>query len=155
MDVQICLSKTRKRKAKLYRKPTDCMTLLHFHPHHPLSCKEGIIYSESLRYNKIISEDHILQEELNNLTHILLACAYPLNLIIKNIERAMTLSRNHLFSHQTPHTETNILPIATPFSGIGKQLTAIIHRNWHNVANDTTLWRHPTLISLYLIQQYS
>ena len=45
LDVQIYLSKTRKRKMKLYRKPTDCMTLLLFHSHHPLSSKGGIIYS--------------------------------------------------------------------------------------------------------------
>ena len=83
LDVKIYLSKNRKLKTKLYRKPTDCMTLLHFHSHHPLSCKEGIIYSQALRYNMIISEDHILQGEFNNLTRILLTRAYPLHLIIK------------------------------------------------------------------------
>ena len=72
LDVQIYLPETRKLKTKFYRKPTDCMSLLHFHSHHPLSCKEGIIYSQVLRYNMIISEDHILQEELNNLTRIFL-----------------------------------------------------------------------------------
>ena len=61
------------------------MTLLHFHPH-PFSCKEGKIYSQALRYN-IISEDHILQEELNDLTRILLAHAYPLHFIIKNLKK--------------------------------------------------------------------
>ena len=60
------------------------MTLLHFLSHHLLSCKEGIIYSQALQYNMIISEDQILQEELNNLTRILLACRYLLHLIIKN-----------------------------------------------------------------------
>ena len=90
LDVQIYLSETRKRKAKLYEKPTDCMTLLHFHSHHPLNCKEGIIYSPALRHNMIISEDHILQEELISLTLILLDRAYPLHLIIKNIKKALT-----------------------------------------------------------------
>ena len=89
LDVQIYLSITRKLKTILYRKPTDCMTLLHFHFHHPLSCKEGIIYSQALRYNMIISEDHILQEELNNLTRILLARAYPLHLIIKKVKKSL------------------------------------------------------------------
>ena len=63
LDVQIYLSESRKLMTKLYKKPTDCMTLLHFHSHHPPSCKEGIIYSQALRYTKIISEDHILQED--------------------------------------------------------------------------------------------
>ena len=136
--MQIYLSETRKLKTKLYRKPTDSMTLLHFHSHHPLSCKEGIIYSQALRYN-IISEDHILQAELNNLTRILLACAHPLHLIIKNIKKVLTHSRNYLLSQRAPHTETNILPIITPFSDMDKQLTAVIHTNWHIVANNTTL----------------
>ena len=60
-----------------------------FHSHHPLSCKESIIYSQALWYNMIIS-DNISQEELNNLTRIPLACAYPLYLIIKNIKNPST-----------------------------------------------------------------
>ena len=116
------------------------MALLHFHSHHPLSCKEGIIYSQALRYNVIISENHIPQAELNNLTSILLALLHPLHLIIKNIKKALTHSSNYLLSQQTPQKETNILPIITPFSDMGKQLTAIIHRNWHIVANNTTLF---------------
>ena len=87
----------------------------------------------------IISEDHILQEELNNLTRILLAHAYPLHFIIKSIKKALTYNCNHLLSHGIPQTETNIIPIVTRFSDIGKLLTAIIHSNWHNVDNDTTL----------------
>ena len=68
----------------------------------------------------IISEDHILREELNNLRRILLARACPLHLIIKNIKKNLTRSHNHLLSQQTSNTETNILPIVTPFSDIGK-----------------------------------
>ena len=83
LDVQIYLSESRKPKTKHYKKPTDCMTLLHFHFHHPLNCAESMIYSQALRYNRIISKDHILHEELNNLTRIILAGAFPLHLIIK------------------------------------------------------------------------
>ena len=87
----------------------------------------------------IISENHILLEKHISLTHILLACAYSLHLIIKNIKKALIHKCNYLLSKQTPQTETNILPIATPFSNICKQLTATIHRIWQYIANDTTL----------------
>ena len=90
LDVQIYLSESRKLKTKLYKKPSDCMALLHFQSHHQLSCKEGIVYLQALLYNMTISDDIILQEELNNLTCILLARAYPLHLIIKNIKKALT-----------------------------------------------------------------
>ena len=99
------------------------MTLLHFHSQHPVSYKEYVIYSQALQYNMITSEDHILQAELNNLTRILLARAYPLHLIIKKIKNGLTHSRNYLLSKQAPHTETNILPIIAPFSDMDKQLT--------------------------------
>ena len=139
LDVQICLSKNIKLKKKLYRKLTDCMTLPHFHSHHPLSCKEGIIYFQAFRCNMIISKDHILQAELNNLTRILFARSYPQHLIIRNIKKALTHSRNYQLSQRSPHTDTNILPIITAFSHIRKQLTAIIPSDWHIVANNTTL----------------
>ena len=113
LDVQIYLSETRKLKTKLYRKPTDCMTLLHFHSHHPLSCKEGIIYSQAL-LNMIISKNHILKEQCNNLTGILIARTNPLHVIIKKIKKALTNSRNYLLSQRTPHIQTDILPIITP-----------------------------------------
>ena len=84
----------------------------------------------------IISEDNILQAELNNLTRSPLACAYPLHLIIKNIKKPwfVNLSRKG-----TPQTETKILPIVTPSSYIGKLFTATIDENRHTIANDTTL----------------
>ena len=138
LDVQIYFSESRKLKTKLYKKPSDCMALLHFHSHYPLSRKEGIVYSQALRYNMIISDDHILQEELNNLTRILLARASPLHLIIKNIKKALTHTRNHLLSQRTTHTETNILPIITPFSNIGKSFAATIHKHWYINVDDAT-----------------
>ena len=139
LDVQLNLSNARKLKTKLYKKPTDCMTLLHFHYHHPLSCKEGVIYSQALRYSMIISEYHILQEELNSITHILLAPTYPLNLIIKNIKKPSSTPAITCYPKRTPHTETNILPIITPFSDIRKSFKATIHINWHTIADDATL----------------
>ena len=148
--MQIYLSESRKLNTKLLKKPTDSMTLSHFYSYHPLSCK-GIIYSQALRY-----EDHILQEELNNLTHTLLARTYPLHLIIRNIKKALTQNCNNLLSQRTPHTVTKILHIITPLSDIGKLFTATIHKNWHAIANDTTLHylAIKTLISLYQIQQH-
>ena len=74
------------------------MTILRFHSHHLLSCKEGIICYQGLLYNMVISEDHILQEELNNLTGALLACAYSPYPIIKNIKKVLTHNRNCLLS---------------------------------------------------------
>ena len=84
----------------------------------------------------IISEEHILQEKLNNLTRTRNLTRIPLHLIIKNIEKALIQNRNNLLSQRAPPTVTNILPIITPFSDTGKLFTATVHKNWHS---DTTL----------------
>lgn len=104
---------------------------------HSLSCQEGITYSQALPYNMIISEDHILLEALNNLTHILLAHIYPLHLtyihyiscisttphvypphLIPHIsttshhqkhKKALMYTHSNLLSQRTPHTKPNIL----------------------------------------------
>ena len=100
------------------------MTLLHSHL--PFSCKEGTIYSKALRYNMVITEDQIGRKN------------YPLHLIITNKKKALTHNRNNLLSQRTPHRVTNILPIITPFSDIGKLFTATIRKSWYAIASETT-----------------
>ena len=114
------------------------MTLLHLHHHYPLSCKESI-YSQALRYNMIISEDHILLKKINNLTDILLARACPLHLAIKNIKKNPIYTCSNVLIQRTPHTETNILPFITTFSDIGKSFIATIHKNWCTIADHAML----------------
>ena len=41
---------TRKLKTKLYIKPTDTRSFLHYDSYHPDHTKEGIVYSQALRY---------------------------------------------------------------------------------------------------------
>ena len=93
---------------------------------------------KALRYNMIISEDHILREELNNVTRTLLLRAYPLHHIIKNIKKSYIYTRSNILYQRTPHTEKNILLIIIPFSDIGKSFMATIHKNWHTIDDDTT-----------------
>ena len=90
------------------------MTLLHSQCHHPLSCKEGPINSQAHQYNMIISEDHILQEELNNLTCILQAR------IVQQCILSLRIISTHRHPQRTPHTEENILPIINSYSGVDK-----------------------------------
>ena len=112
LDVQN--SGSTKLKTKLYKKPTHSLTVLHIHSYHPLSSKEGIIYYQALRYNMIISEDLFLLEELNNVTHIVLACAYPQHLIIENIKKALTHNSNYQLSQRASQSKPTIVSPLSP-----------------------------------------
>ena len=116
------------------------MTLLTFYSRQPLGFNTVFTYSQALQYIMIISEDHIIQKELNNLTHILLIWAYPLHLIIKNIKKDFVYTHSRLLSQWTPHTESKILLIVIPFQDISKSFIATIHKNWYTINDDAMLF---------------
>ena len=51
LDMKIHIRTDHKLSTTLYRKPTDCAALLHFHSNHSLKCKESPVFSQALRYN--------------------------------------------------------------------------------------------------------
>ena len=156
LDVQIYVSESRKLKTKLYKKPSDCMALLHFHSHHPLSCKKGIVYSQALRCNTIISDDHILQDKLNNLRRILLARAYPSHLIIKNKEsphpypQSLVIPTNNTLRNK--HSPYHNSPFKHRQIDCSNHPQALAHNfRWCHAFNHLPI---QTSICLYKIQQH-
>ena len=138
LDTQIYIDENRQLRTKLYKKPTDRSMLLHFKSHHPLHTKESVIYSQALRYNMIISNDSILQDELYNLTRTLLARHYPLKTINDNIQKALQFTQTELIrktrSKETP-TEPPI-PFITKYTEGGQRTRKIIRENWNIITND-------------------
>ena len=63
--------------SKLFTKPTDTGTLLHYTSHHPKHTFENIIYSQTLRYRMLTTSNKILTEQLKRLKNILLNRGYP------------------------------------------------------------------------------
>ena len=98
LDMKIHIGADRRLSTTLYRKPTDCAALLHFHSNHSLKCKESIVFSQTLRYNLLITDDALLQKELDSLAISLLARQYPLEMITRNISRAPLHSRDTLLN---------------------------------------------------------
>ena len=104
--MKIHIGADHKLSTTLYRKPTDCAAILHFHSNHPLKCKESIVFSLALRYNLHIADDNVLQKELDSLTISLLARKYPLEVITQNISKALLHSRYTLL-HRTPKASSS------------------------------------------------
>ena len=47
LDMKIHVRAEHKLSTTLYRKPTDCVALLHFHSNHSLKCQESIVFLAS------------------------------------------------------------------------------------------------------------
>ena len=121
LDMTVLIRADHKLSTTLYRKPTDCAALLHFHSNHSLKCKESIVFSQALTSNLLIADDNLPQEELDSLAISLLARKYPLDVIAHNTFKALLLSRDTLL-HETTKTSgpISVLPIVTPYSLEGK-----------------------------------
>ena len=83
-------------KTTLYRQPTDICSLLHAQSFHPFSCKKGIIYSQALRYRRIISNDENLDFHLKTLFHNLVLQGYEPCLIHSIFSTIRNLSQRDI-----------------------------------------------------------
>ena len=63
---------------------------------HPPSTKKAIIYSQALRYRRIITNDQTLQQRLNNLAIILINRGYKHETITEAIQQATQHSQSEL-----------------------------------------------------------
>ena len=141
LDMKIHIRSDRKLSTTLYRKPTDCATLLHFHSNHSLKFKESIVFSQVLRYNRLKADDNLLQKELYSLTISLLAGKYPLDVITHKISKALLHSRETLLREPSKKESSprTLPPIVTPYSIVGKCFSQSVRDRWHIIENDPQL----------------
>ena len=98
----------------LYIKPTDRMPLLHQSSHHPETCKKGLIYSQMLRYRRIITSDKEFQEKAQNLRVAIIGRGYKDKDILPHIDKASSYTQSQLPTSITPQNNTRTLPFVIP-----------------------------------------
>ena len=62
-------------------KKTDARAYLHYNSYHPRQTFPSIVYSQALRYRRIINSDATLRERLDDLTLCFINSGYPNNMI--------------------------------------------------------------------------
>ena len=70
----------------IYRKPTDANRYLYFSSYHPPHVFRSILYSQALRYRRIINDDVLLSERLDELKIAFKNSGYPISLIDEVID---------------------------------------------------------------------
>ena len=81
LDTLVLLTNRGDLQTTLYKKPMNASPLLHAASFYPNSCKTGIIYSQALRYCRIISNDDDFAHHLETLQTILIKHGYNIGLI--------------------------------------------------------------------------
>lgn len=106
-------------KTKLYKKPIDKKQYLHYNSEHPNYMKNAIPYAQALRYRRIISEDSMLNNELQNLADTFTARGYPSINVDQQINKVYSLNRLELIEYkEKTNKEINFTPLVLTFANI-------------------------------------
>ena len=127
LDTTILPTKQRTLQSTLYIKPTDKGLLLHHASHHLTACKKDIIYSQALRYQRIITDDHDVCLHLQRLHKILLARGYSYSNIITAINKATSHTQSQLLQHRPLPSTTGVhIPFLIPYNTESKEQNRIM-----------------------------
>ncbi len=111
LDIQFWFDKsTGQLQTDLYRKPTDSPSFLNFSSHHPNHTFSNIVYSQSIRYRRIINSDKRLSERLSDLSETFLECGYPVKMVENIVNKVKGFTRN-IVPKSPIATITDIVPI--------------------------------------------
>ena len=139
LDMMIYLDQLRHIRTSLYRKPTDCQAYLHALSFHPSHTTSGIIYSQALRYNRLIDDDTHLQIHLLNLTKALIVQGYDLQTINRNIARALSRPQAELLLPSTTPRDPTAFhnTVVLPYSNLGLAFADFLKGYTHNLSQSS------------------
>jgi hypothetical protein len=132
LDTTIYINSNNKLESDLYIKPTDRTLLLHQNSFHPQTCKNSIIYSQALRYRRIITDNTRLQQKLDNLLIALIHRGYKHDNIITSFNKVLLYTQNELLNKTENTNKTNNKSIfTTQYNSNTKYITQILRKHWN------------------------
>ena len=129
----------------IHSKPTDAHRYLHYKSCHPSHVFRGIVYSQALRYRRIINDNVTLLERLTDLAGYFYNSGYPAKLVdpiirtVANSERVLT--------YNTKNTKNSERPFFVPFIteyGVGENEI----KQYFNVKVNNALKERPVFSEL-------
>ena len=139
IDVKIYKDKNGGIQTTTHRKSTDTMSLFHYDSNHSDHLKNSIIYSQALRYNRVISDRESLIKELEILSRTLVLRIYPFHAINKYISKALRWTQHDLINKIRTPKRDRMLSMVTVHTNIGKSINRIIRKHWNIIKQETHL----------------
>ena len=129
LDTTIYFNSHHKLESTLYVKPTDICALFHADSFHSNNCKRSVIYSQALRYRRIITDDNLLNKQLTTLRGNLLRRGYDIRDINNEYQKITSFTQKDILYRNISNKHThNVLPFIITFDHTNK-LTGPILRN--------------------------
>ena len=98
LDTVVSVEENRSLKTRLYVKPTDSASYLHYQSAHPRHCIKGIPYGQFLRIRRICSDDSDFLEHCVEKGRHVVCGGYPAHFVAKAFYHASQHTRESLLS---------------------------------------------------------
>ena len=152
LDTTVFVNKVQKLESSLYVKPTDICSLLHKQSFHPETRKQSVIYSQALRYRRIITNNETLETKLEQLKINLIKRGYSIQEINQQFQKVKQLSQTDaLFGNSKRKKQGRILPFIIPFDKNTSQINKILIKHWKTIHGNKTLdqiWPNQPFLAL-------
>ena len=129
LDVQVIKSSSLSVETDIYEKPTNNHQYLDYTSCHPKSCKDGIPYSQSKRYRRIISNDANFQSSLVRLKGFFMEQGYPSHVVDICLNKVANLSKEETLEEKLKTTES-VIPFTVKYNPSLPEIGRIIHKYW-------------------------
>ncbi|XP_072166479.1 uncharacterized protein [Diadema setosum] len=126
-------------QTSVYRKPTDSFSYLRFDSFHPHHIKQSIVYSQMLRFRRIISDEDMFDREVLTLGRQFLKRGYPPKMIRNAIRRVKGKSRRVLLNKTNLEENKARLPFVTTYHPATTSFVKQVRQEWPTLALDPEL----------------
>ena len=94
----------------IFRKPTDANRYLEFSSSHPRHTFRSVVYSQGIRYRRIINNDGLLSQRLDELQEFFTRSSYPRRLVTEVLSSIRQLPRVLEYNVPDPSSSANMTP---------------------------------------------
>ena len=131
LDVNIRMKENGELETSVHEKITNCHQYIEFSSCHPLSCKQGIPYSQAKRYRRITSDKSHFENDLSRLKEYFLARNYPEHVIEEAVKKVSSMSMDEALKPTSPMKCQDIVPFVCTYNPSLPNIGSIINQYWN------------------------
>ena len=150
LDTYITINEERTLETKVYTKPTDRQSYLHFNSDHPDHVKKAIPYGQALRIRRITTKEEEFQAKIIQLTSAFIKRGYKKRFVEREMKKVNHLQQVDLINYK-PKKTMERTPLVIPYSSHLIDIRKSIKQLWiRHIAQDSILaniFRDPPIVA--------
>ena len=131
-----------KLTTNIFRKETDANKYLSFHSHHPRHVFRSIVFSQGIRYRRIINDDDILKLRLDELKRFFINSGFPDQLVSSILDGILLKPRS--LSYVARDEKDFVIPWVVTY-GPGFDETKTMARTVNEMLSMSDTWKNKEL----------